>query len=90
MSVRCHDGGDDDAKKRGMEMDYSELARDEAQEGSDVYLLVVFSQPAGIFEFIRLKHFLEEVLDAPVDLATPEALKKQLRERILKEAVRAA
>ena len=57
------------------------LIREEAQEGSLVDLLV---------EFIRLKHFLEEVLHAPVDLATPEALKKQLRERLLKEAVRAA
>ena len=69
---------------------FGSLARGEAQEGSDVDLLVEFSQPVGIFDFIRLKHFLEEVLDAPVDLATPDALKKQLRERILKEAVRAA
>ena len=69
---------------------FGSVARDEAQEGSDVDLLVEFSEPVGLFHFVRLKRFLEEVLGARVDLVTPGALKAQLRERIMSEAIRAA
>ena len=69
---------------------FGSVARDEAQTGSDIDLLVEFSEPVGIFEFLDLKDFLEEILQIRVDLATQEALKKQLREQILKEAIRAA
>jgi uncharacterized protein len=69
---------------------FGSIARDEATEESDVDLLVEFSQPIGIFQFVGLKRALEDVLQRSVDLATPSALKPQLREQILKEAVRAA
>jgi uncharacterized protein len=69
---------------------FGSVARDEAQEGSDVDLLVEFSEPVGLFHFVRLKRYLEELLGARVDLVTPGALKAQLRERILSEAIRAA
>ena len=57
---------------------------------SDVDLLVEFSVPVGLFEFVRLRRFLEEILGARVDLVTPGALKPQLRQAVLREAVRAA
>ena len=44
----------------------------------------------GIFNFLRLKYFLEEVLGRSIDLVTRDALKDRLRERILKETIRAA
>ncbi len=69
---------------------FGSVARDEAQEHSDVDLLVEFSEPVGLFHFVRLKRFLEGLLGVPVDLVTPGALKPQLRERILSEAIRAA
>jgi predicted nucleotidyltransferase len=69
---------------------FGSLARDEAREDSDVDLLVEFSESVGLFEFVRLKRFLEELLGQPVDLATPNSLKQQLREQILREAIRAA
>jgi predicted nucleotidyltransferase len=69
---------------------FGSVARDEAQEGSDVDLLVEFSEPVGLFHFVRLKRYLEDILGARVDLVTPGALKSQLRERILSEAIRAA
>ena len=40
-------------------------------------LLVEFSAPVGLFEFVRLRRFLEEILGARVDLVTPDALKPQ-------------
>jgi predicted nucleotidyltransferase len=69
---------------------FGSVARDEAKEGSDIDLLVEFSQPVGMFEFLDLKEFLEGILKIRVDLATPTALKRQLRDQILKEAIRAA
>ncbi|WP_420842285.1 nucleotidyltransferase family protein [Desulfoprunum benzoelyticum] len=51
-------------------------------------ILVQFSQTPGIFEFLRLKQYLEDLLGKPVDLVTEGVLKKQLREGILREAVR--
>lgn len=69
---------------------FGSIARGEAAEHSDVDLLVEFSQPIGILQFVRLKRALEAVLGRRVDLATPSSLKPQLRDRILKEAIRAA
>ena len=69
---------------------FGSVARDEARPDSDIDLLVEFSVPVGIFEFIDLKEYLESILKVRVDLATEPALKKQLKAQILKEAVRAA
>jgi uncharacterized protein len=69
---------------------FGSVARGEAEEDSDVDLVVEFFRPVGFFELVRLKRALEEILGRHVDLATPKSLKPQLRERILNEAVRAA
>ncbi len=70
---------------------FGSVARDEAGPESDVDLLVKFDgRPIGIFAFLRLKRHLEEILGCPVDLVTQDALKRQLKDQILKEAVRAA
>lgn len=69
---------------------FGSVARDEARADSDIDLLVEFSEPVGIFEFLDLKEYLESILGRRVDLATEQALKRQLREQILKEAIRAA
>jgi len=52
--------------------------------------LVEFAKPIGLFEFVRLKIYLEKLLQRKVDLVTPDALKERMREQILKEAIRAA
>jgi hypothetical protein len=69
---------------------FGSFARDDGRADSDVDLLVEFDRPIGLFEFVRLQRQLGELLDHPVDLVTPEALKPQLRDRILLEAVLAA
>lgn len=66
---------------------FGSAARGEARQDSDVDLLVEFSRPVGLFHFMEVKEFLEEVLGRRVDLVTPDALKPQLREAILEEAV---
>jgi len=69
---------------------FGSVARGEAGHDSDVDLLVEFSQPVGLFEFARLQNFLEGLLECRVDLVTPGALRESMRERVLREAVRAA
>jgi len=71
---------------------FGSMARDEAIDDSDVDLLVEFQPNAkiGLFQFARLQRFLSELLECKVDLATPDALHKDLKEDILKEAIHAA
>ncbi len=66
---------------------FGSVARDEAREDSDIDELVEFAEPVGLFEFLRLDFYLEELLGSRVDLVTPDALRAKLRERILHEAI---
>ena len=68
---------------------FGSVARDEAHAKSDIDLLVEFEKPVGLFTFIELKEYLEEILNCSVDLGTPQSLRPHLREVVLKEAVRA-
>jgi len=71
---------------------FGSVARGEAGSGSDVDLLVEFEPSAhiGMFEFSRLRRELSLLLGCDVDLATPGALHKRMKENILREAIRAA
>ena len=69
---------------------FGSVARDAATPASDVDLLVEFAEPVGLFGFLRVKQHLEGILGLNVDLVTRDALKPQLRDAILKEAVPAA
>ncbi len=69
---------------------FGSVVRGEDGPESDIDILVEFNEPVGMFTFVRLNHYLEELLGTEVDLVTPEALKERLRDRILSEAIRAA
>ena len=69
---------------------FGSFSKGTANKDSDIDLLVRFSKTPGIFSFLDLKRYLEDVLGRPVDLVTEKALKKQLREKIMREAVRVA
>jgi hypothetical protein len=66
---------------------FGSVARDEAKSGSDLDVLVTYKNSPGFFGFLDLKEYLEQLLSCPVDLVTEKALKKQLREKILREAI---
>lgn len=66
---------------------FGSVARDEANAKSDVDLLVEFEQTVGLFTFVRLQRYLEEILGCKVDLGTPDSLKEDLREVALQEAI---
>jgi predicted nucleotidyltransferase len=66
---------------------FGSVARREANQGSDLDVLVDFSVTPSIFEFMRLKQYLEQVTDMRVDLVTHDALRPEMKEQIIKEAV---
>jgi hypothetical protein len=61
--------------------------RDEQGPESDLDLLVTFSEPPGLIQFVALKNHLSDLLDVQVDLVMRDALKPRLGERILQEVV---
>jgi uncharacterized protein len=65
---------------------FGSYSREEQTEDSDVDLLVTFSHPIG-WEFIDLKDHLESILQKKVDLVTMNAIKPQLKEKILGEVI---
>ena len=69
---------------------FGSLARDDAAETSDVDLIVEFDRPIGLLAFARLRRYLSELLGTEVDLVTPNALREEMREQVLREAIRAA
>ena len=68
---------------------FGSVARDEASAKSDIDILVDFDARKGLFIFVDLKNYLENILDSSkVDLVTQGALHPALKKRILKEAKR--
>ena len=68
---------------------FGSVARNEAGPDSDVDLLVEFNRAVGLFEFIELRLYLEDILGCSVDLGTQDALREHLREPVLKDIINA-
>jgi predicted nucleotidyltransferase len=66
---------------------FGSVARGEATSSSDMDVLLEFDRPVGLFEFIRLKYFLETLVSCSVDLVTPDAVRPSMRANILSESV---
>jgi hypothetical protein len=71
---------------------FGSVLRGEAEVGSDVDFLAEFepAAPIGMFEFSRLRRDLSRLLGCKVDLVTPDALHRLLKDEILRESIRAA
>ncbi|MCU0510060.1 MAG: nucleotidyltransferase family protein [Anaerolineae bacterium] len=66
---------------------FGSVVRGEATAESDVDVLVEYDDAPTLFEFVRLKAHLSELLGAPVDLVMRSALKPVIGAAILAEAV---
>ena len=66
---------------------FGSYARGEQQAGSDVDVLVNFLPGATLFDLVGLAEFLEERLNLRVDVVPVDALREEIREQVLKEAL---
>ena len=66
---------------------FGSFARREGRADSDVDILVDFKEGADLFDLIELSEYLEEKIGRHVDLATPRALRPEIREGIYRDVV---
>ena len=68
---------------------FGSVARGEARADSDIDVLVELDRerPLGIFEYARLKLYINEILDGTGDVVNRRTLKPLLRDSILRDAV---
>ncbi|MBO8143289.1 MAG: nucleotidyltransferase family protein [Thermodesulfobacterium sp.] len=67
---------------------FGSYARGEGTFTSDIDILVDFEKEGKTFDnYMELKYFLEELLGLEVDLVMKGALKKELKDVILKEVI---
>jgi hypothetical protein len=66
---------------------FGSYVRGEQKRKSDLDVLVEFSEPPSLFEFVEIEDFLSQKLGLKVDLVMRDSLKPRIRDSILKEAV---
>ncbi len=72
------------AKEIGL---FGSFVRDEQKNDSDIDVLADFDEEADLFDLIGLAQFLEEKLNRKVDVVPKNALRKEIRESVLREVV---
>jgi predicted nucleotidyltransferase/DNA-binding XRE family transcriptional regulator len=77
------------ARKRGISKVrvFGSLARGESEAGSDLDLLVDLKPGRTLLDVAGFRREVSELLDLPVDVATPDMLKGRLRNEVLGEAL---
>jgi predicted nucleotidyltransferase len=66
---------------------FGSVARGEADEKSDIDLLVNMEKGRSLLDLAGLLIELEDLLGCKVDVITEKGLRERIRERVLKEAV---
>ncbi|HKK01645.1 MAG TPA: nucleotidyltransferase family protein [Desulfuromonadales bacterium] len=67
---------------------FGSFVRGEQKRGSDLDILVEFTEIPGMFRFLELERELSGLVGVPVDLVQKEALKPAIGKRILEEVQR--
>lgn len=66
---------------------FGSAARDEADDQSDIDVLVSFEGPATSQRYFGVQFYLEDLLGRPVDLITRKALRPELQPTIERELI---
>ena len=66
---------------------FGSFVRGEQRRRSDIDILVKYNEIPDLFEFINLERYLQRLLRKKVDLVRKEAIRPELKNRILKEVV---
>lgn len=64
---------------------FGSYVRGEARSKSDIDILIEFQEPIGLFEFMDLEEYLENLFKTKVDLVSKKALKPRIGKYILDE-----
>lgn len=62
---------------------FGSVARDRATEKNDINILVDFVGKATFDNFMNLKFYLQDILNAGVDLVTQKALRPQIKKELI-------
>jgi len=66
---------------------FGSYVRNEQKRMSDIDILVDFYEVPDLLKFIEMERYLEEMLRVKVDLVPKPALRVELKDKILSEAV---
>jgi len=66
---------------------FGSFVRGEQTKGSDVDILVEFTEPISLLKFIELEYYISDLIGAKVDLVMKDALKPRIGKHILEEVV---
>lgn len=66
---------------------FGSTARDEAQEGSDVDVVVEFDGRSTAKRFFGVQFYLEDLLECPVDLVQKSVIRPELKPYIEKDLI---
>ncbi len=66
---------------------FGSYVREENKADSDIDLLVEFSEPISLFEFIDLEEYIQNLIGIKVDLVSKKGLKPGIGRYILNEVV---
>ncbi|MGQ3686051.1 MAG: nucleotidyltransferase family protein [Candidatus Loosdrechtia sp.] len=65
---------------------FGSYVRGEQKNGSDIDVLVEFDEGANLLDLTGISLFLEEKLNCHVDVVPESAIRKEIKDSILKEA----
>jgi len=66
---------------------FGSFVRGEESKESDVDIVVEFEEVPGLIKFIEIEEYLSKLLGRKVDLVRKPAIRKELKDKILKEVV---
>ncbi|OHE58264.1 MAG: nucleotidyltransferase [Thermodesulfovibrio sp. RBG_19FT_COMBO_42_12] len=66
---------------------FGSFVRGEQKKRSDLDILVEYEEIPDLLEFVNLERYLQRLLRKKVDLVRKEAIRPELKDRILKEVV---
>jgi predicted nucleotidyltransferase len=66
---------------------FGSYVRGDTHSGSDVDVLVEFSEPISLIQLVSLENYLSDLIGIKVDVVPREDIRKELKDNILREAV---
>ena len=66
---------------------FGSYVRGEQKKKSDVDILVEFEKPISLLKLVNLENFLGDIIGIKVDVVPKEDIRRELKERIIKEVI---